>query len=249
MMEIKGIDVSVFQGAIDWKRVKADGVSAAIIKAAQGRAESSNSYLFTDSRFDANIRNAKKAGIKYIGTYYYFTAKNDSESAREAAHYISVIKPYRQYINAFAAVDVESKHLNGMSRAALTSAVNVFYKAVEAAGFPCAVYTNPDFIKNRFDLDGAHRLWLALWRSKSMKPVGYTNMCMWQWGASAVDGIAGKVDANIFYPDEFLSGDKAGADYAGIVCKKCGFDANTRSYIDRYKYASDLWRKLYEQMV
>lgn len=242
--KIKGIDVSTFQGNIDWKKVKASGVDCAVIKAGQGRSETSSAYKFTDGKFALNINGAAAAGIAYIGVYYYFTAKNDAEAKAEAAHYLSIISPYKSKINLFAAVDVESKHLSGMTKAALTSAVNTFYKVVEGGGFKCAVYTNPDFIKNRFTLDGSHRLWLALWRPAALVPSGYTNMCMWQWGASAVAGIVGDVDSNIYFAEDVETVDKW-----KLIQKRCSLDDNTIKYLRAYKYAEPLADKLYAQMV
>ncbi len=244
--QIKCIDVSTFQKTIDWAAVKRSGVGAAVIKATQGRAESSASYLFTDYYFSANMAGAAKAGIEHIGVYHYFTAKNDAEAKKEAAYYISLIKPYAKQINIFAAVDVESVHLSGMSRAALTSAVRTFYNAVEAAGLPCAVYTNPNFLQNRFSIGADMRLWLALWRSAGNVPTGYKNMCMWQWGGSAVAGIVGNVDTNIFYPDVLGA---AKVDKWESIQRRCGLDDNTMRYLHAYKYADALADKLYKQMV
>jgi hypothetical protein len=72
---------------------------------------------------------------------------------------------------------------------------------VERAGYEPIVYTNPDWLRNRLGDLSDYFLWLALWRSKHLKPVGYDNMEIWQWGASKVNGIAGKVDTNIGFFD------------------------------------------------
>lgn len=244
---MKGIDVSTYQGYPDWKRVKADGVDFAIIKAGQGRAETSNSYLFEDSKFKYNITNATAAGIP-CGTYYYFTARTDAESRKEAQHYISIMAPYKQLITLYAAIDVESKHLAGINKAELSRLVEIFCAEVERAGYKPIVYTNPDWLRNRLNGINNRPLWLALWRNKNNIPSGYGDMKMWQWGASRIDGIAGNVDTNIGYFDLPGASAKPTTDYAKLVAAKCGFEKQTIDYLNKYQYATDLWRKLWEQM-
>lgn len=195
---MKGIDVSTYQGYPDWSRVRADGVEFAMIKASQGRAESSDSYLFRDSKFVYNITNATAAGIR-CGVYHYFTAQTAAECRREAEFFLEQIAPYKDKITLWAAIDVESKYLTGLTKKVLTGLVRRFCVDVEEAGYKPIVYTNPDWMINRLEWLGDCDLWLALWRSKLLKPSGYSRMQIWQWGASAVDGIAGKVDSNIGY--------------------------------------------------
>lgn len=197
---MKGIDVSTYQGYPDWERVAADGVEFAMIKASQGRAESSDSYLFRDSKFVYNITNATAAGIP-CGVYHYFTAQTESECDRESEYFLYQLKPYRDKITLWAAIDVESKYLTNLSKDKLTSLVKRFCDAVAADGYKPIVYTNPDWMRNRLNSIDEYDLWLALWRSKLLVPSGYKRMQIWQWGASNVDGVSGKVDTNIGYFD------------------------------------------------
>lgn len=195
---MKGIDVSTYQGYPDWEKVALDGVEFAVIKASQGRAESSDSYLFRDSKFVYNITNATAAGIP-CGVYHYFTAQTNAECDREVEFFLTQIAPYRDKIKLWVAIDVESKYLTGLYKKVLTGLVRRFCEAVETAGYTPIVYTNPDWLKNRLEWLGDYDLWLALWRSKNLKPSGYERMRIWQWGASKVDGISGKVDTNLGY--------------------------------------------------
>ncbi len=197
---MKGIDVSTYQGYPDWKKVKADGIDFAIIKAGQGRAESSNSYLFQDSKFVYNITNATSVGIP-CGTYYYFTARTEQEAEREAQHFIEIMRPYKNLITLYAAIDVESKHLKGLLPAQLSRLVEIFCFEIKKAGYMPIVYTNPDWLRNRLDGINNRTLWLALWRDKNNVPSGYGDMKIWQWGESNISGIIGKVDTNFGYFD------------------------------------------------
>lgn len=197
----RGIDVSTYQGDIDWARVKADGIDFAIIKATQGRSETGTYRNFTDSQFTKNIVGAHRFGIR-VGVYHYLTAQTVSEAMEEADLFLSAVAPYRNIIDLWAVVDVESKHLP-TNRTLLTQIVNTFCSKVNSAGYRPMVYTNPDFIKNRLTDISYWDLWLALWRVKTLVPkvADYPNLKIWQWGAETVDGIKGKTDAN-FMIDE-----------------------------------------------
>ena len=193
----RGIDVSVFQRSIDWAAVRASGIAFAMIKATQGRSErNAQVCLFTDPYFTENIAGAAANGLT-IGVYHYLTAATPEEAKREADYFLSVIARYRKSITLYAAVDVESGYLPH-DKAYLTNIVNVFNRAVKNAGYEPIVYTNPDFLKNRLTGIGDAKLWLALWRDKTIVPSGdeFPNLTIWQYGAEAVNGIVGNADVN-----------------------------------------------------
>lgn len=259
----RGIDVSTFQKTVDWKKVKSAGISFAIIKATQGKSESTPSlYLFTDSKFKANIVNASKSGIE-CGVYHYLTATTVAGAKEEAEYFLKTIKPYKSYIALYAVVDVESKYLPN-DKTLLTQIVNTFCTAVKQAGYDAMVYTNPNFLSYRLNSVTSWKLWLALWRSKTNVPTvkQYPNLTLWQWGSEAVSGITtGNVDANFEItakpkpveqkpvetkPAELKEEEKV--DYAAEVCKKAGIQTETRTFLDCYKYADSLWEKLYKAM-
>lgn len=194
----RGIDVSVYQGGIEWDRVRADGIDFAMIKVTQGRSEQNAAFrLFTDSCFVRNITGAGAAGVR-IGVYHYLTAETVPEAMEEASYFLSVIAPYRGSVGLYAAVDVESKYLP-QDKQLLTQIVHTFCARVQAEGYTPMIYTNPTWLRNRLGDIGMWPLWLALWRSKANVPSAedYPNIRIWQWGAENVDGIAGDVDADL----------------------------------------------------
>lgn len=234
---MKGIDVSTIQGAINWRKVKADGVEFAIIKATQGRGEgvsTKNLRVFTDSRFDQNIVAAHNAGID-CGVYHYFTAQNNKEAKEEAAFFIKVIKPYKRYINLWAAVDVESEmYLKGISKPVLTSAVKVFMNEVEKAGFKSMLYTNPNYLKYRFvpnAFDDAN-IWLAHWGVS--KPMSVPNTQIWQYGTDRIDGINTVVDVNRGYFDDATGVSKPSGNVSSEKKKYKVGDKYTIKATDKY---------------
>lgn len=196
---LRGIDVSTYQGSINWSAVKASGIDFAIVKATQGRAVSSNSYLFTDRQFAANVTGAHDVGLK-VGVYHYLTAKTVKEAQTEAAHFCETIAPYKPRIELWAAVDVEEDKYLPRNKKLLSDIVDAFCAYVAAEGYRPMVYTNPNYLVYRLDKLPTHDLWLALWRDKERKPTGYDNMKIWQYGAETVRGIStGEVDSNYGY--------------------------------------------------
>lgn len=197
-MALRGIDVSTYQGNINWSAVKASGIDFAIVKATQGRAVSSNSYLFTDRQFANNVTGAHDVGLK-VGVYHYLTAKNVKEAQTEAQHFCDTIAPYKPRIELWAAVDVEEDKYLPRNKKTLSAIVDAFCAYVEAEGYRPMVYTNPNYLTYRLERIPDHDLWLALWRDKERKPIGYDTMKIWQYGAETVKGINGYVDSNYGY--------------------------------------------------
>ena len=192
---LKGIDVSTLQGNIDWAKVPAD---FAMIKATQGRGEGAATKLlprFTDSRFKSNIVNARCP----CGVYHYFTAQDKSKALAEIDYYCSIIEPYRKNITLWAALDVESKYLDGLGKTELTAIVRTALERIEVHGFKPMLYTNPNYLRYRFEphaFDGCD-IWLAHYGVS--KPYSVPNMKIWQYGTTRTDGISTAVDANYGY--------------------------------------------------
>lgn len=197
-MALRGIDVSTYQGSINWSAVKASGIDFAIVKATQGHAVSSSSYLFTDRQFANNVTGAHDVGLK-VGVYHYLTAKTVKEAQREAQHFIDTIAPYKPRIELWAAVDVEEDKYLPRNKKVLSAIVDAFCAYVEAEGYRPMVYTNPNYLTYRLERIPDRDLWLALWRDKERKPTGYDTMKIWQYGAETVKGINVTVDSNYGY--------------------------------------------------
>lgn len=200
--ELKGIDVYVGQGNINWKQVKADGVDFAMIKATQGWTESGTGYdyrLFADRNFVKNLKGATDAGIK-CGVYHYFTAESDVQVEEEANFLLKTIAPYKDRISLWVAVDVESpKHCDNQTQAILTARTKRFMEIVKKAGFKVMLYTNPNYLKYKFT-KGAfddYDIWLAHYNVA--KPYSVKNLKIWQYGLGTVKGIGTKCDMNKGY--------------------------------------------------
>ena len=180
---------------INWTFVNAD---FAMIKATQGRGETAATKLlsrFTDSRFKRNITNARCP----CGVYHYFTAQDKDKAIAETDYFCSVIEPYRARIKLWAALDVESYYLDGLDKTELTAIVRAALERIEARGFKPMLYTNPNFLKYRFE-PGAFDdvpIWLAHWGVP--KPYSVPNLKIWQYGTAVVNGVSKSVDADYGY--------------------------------------------------
>ncbi len=179
---IKGIDVYSLNGVIDWKRVAASGVKFAMIKASQGRGETPATKKlrnFRDGAFTRNITGAASAGIQ-CGVWHWLTATTVHEAKVEADYFISVIKPYKDKITLWAAVDVESETYLPRQKAMLTKIVKAFMERVEAAGFKPMLYTNPNYIINRYTAGAFNdaEIWLAHYGVT--KPYAMPKLRIWQ---------------------------------------------------------------------
>lgn len=194
-MQRKGIDVSTWQGDIDWNKVKADGIEFAMIRSSFGKE---NPDKQTDNKFHQNIKNAKAAGIP-VGVYHYSYALSAEDAKKEADFCLSVIKGYQlEYPVAF---DIEDASQLNLGKKLITDIIMAFCERVQAAGYYVSLYTNLDWISNRIDMTRAKAfdIWLAQWSSK---PTYSGSFGMWQYtSGGSVSGISGNVDMNIAYYD------------------------------------------------
>ena len=192
---LKGIDVSTLQGNVDWSRISAGFV---MIKATQGRGEGAATRLlsrFTDSKFKRNIVNCRCPA----GVYHYFTAQDKAKATAEADYFCSIIEPYRSRIKLWAALDVESFYLDGLGKTELTAIVMTALERIESRGFKPMLYTNPNYLRYRFEPHAfdEYDIWLAHYGVKT--PYSVPNMKIWQYGTTTVSGISTDVDADYGY--------------------------------------------------
>ncbi|MDE7476926.1 MAG: glycoside hydrolase family 25 protein [Lachnospiraceae bacterium] len=193
-----GIDVSKWNGDIDWEIVKAEGVDFAIIRC--GYRGSSSGWLIEDPYFYKNLTGAKKAGIK-VGLYFFTQATNLVEAVEEASMVVSLLGEtgldYPVYI------DTEGAGGNGradnLDPGTRTAVVNAFCQTIQNAGLDAGVYASRNWYLNNLILDemDAPNIWLAEYRQTPEYEGRYD---MWQYTSSgAVAGIEGRVDLNISY--------------------------------------------------
>lgn len=194
----KGIDVSKWQGNIDWAKVKNAGIKFAMIRLGYGSPDGNANGV--DTYFDKNVTNATKAGVD-IGCYFYSYAKSVAAAKKEADYVIGVLSKYKGKFTYPIAFDLEDSTQQTLGKTVLTDMVIAFCDTLEKAGYYCSIYSNLNWFKNYLDDARITRFdhWLAQWSSA---PTYTGSIGMWQYSSTgSVNGISGNVDMNIAYKD------------------------------------------------
>lgn len=199
----KGIDVSEFQGSINWNRVKADGVTFAFIRL--GYRGYGTGKINLDKYFHQNMKGAISAGIP-VGVYFYTQAINEAEAREEAAFVANALNGYN--VSLPVAFDIESAGSSSARTARLTSAQNTaitraFCDAIEDYGYDSIIYANSLWFTSKLDmrqLEG-YKKWIAQYYQVLFFPYDFD---IWQYtGAGRVDGISGSVDMNLGFDGSY----------------------------------------------
>lgn len=193
-MSAHGIDVSYYQGAIDWERVKPQ-IDFAIIRCGYG----SNLVSQDDPYFHENAHACTRLGIPF-GTYLYSYANSLEKARSEARHVLRMVKGHLLEYPLY--YDIEDPIMLSLDPQQLTDIVIAFCEVIEEAGYFVGIYADRNTFTNLLQMKRltAYDKWLAEWRdAPSLKPpvIG-----MWQYSDSGqIDGIDGDVDLNIAYRD------------------------------------------------
>ncbi len=193
---ILGIDVSKWNGSIDWNAVKNSGVSYVIIRC--GYRGSSQGSLIEDPRYRSNIQGATAAGLK-VGVYFFTQAVNEIEAVEEASMVLSLVKGYKLSYPIFLDVESSGGRADGISRETRTAVCKAFCQTIKNSGYAAGVYANKTWFTNYIDAGqlGAYRIWLAQYASAPTYAGRYD---IWQYSSKGkIGGISGNVDMNLSY--------------------------------------------------
>lgn len=196
-MDIKGIDVSAYNGAIDYKRVSADKIKIAILRI----TERGN---VIDPTFENNYKGFRSSGVK-VGVYKYSYALNTSQAQKEAEKVLEVLKGRKLDFPVF--YDVEWSEQRQLPKEEITRIIKAFREKIVKAGYLFGIYCNTDWYYHVLDTKSLpYDYWLAAYPYndrgvivESLRPsVGIG----WQYSAKGkVAGINGYVDLDVFYKD------------------------------------------------
>ncbi|MBR0139418.1 MAG: glycoside hydrolase family 25 protein [Firmicutes bacterium] len=200
-VSIKGIDVSRYQGDIDWAKVAADGVRFAFIRL--GYRGYGSGKMVLDEKFEANIRGAIENGVE-VGIYFVTQALNAEEGAEEAAFVLENIAPYR--VTWPIVLDMEetsgsNPRTANMTAEERTDAAIGFCEAIKKAGHTPMLYTHIRWYVEELQLERLtdYDKWFAQYFNRPFFPYAFQ---IWQYTSSGkVDGIKGNVDLNISFVD------------------------------------------------
>ena len=194
-MELKGIDVSKWNGTIDWKKVAASGVQFAMVRAGTGKAKGGATV---DPRFLDNVYGAHENGIS-VGVFFYSYAMSAEAAMKEADTLIGILAPVREKITFPVAYDLEETEQSELGRDECTEMVRLFCETIGNAVYTPILYTNPNWLKNFLHAD---KITVPIWLAHvERKPWGSNwqgeyVMHQYSWVGS-VPGISGDVDMNV----------------------------------------------------
>ena len=193
---VLGIDVSTWNGNIDWNKVKNSGVSYVIIRT--GYRGSTQGALVEDNKFRQNIKGATNAGLK-VGVYFFTQAINEVEAVEEASMVLSQIKGYKLAYPVFIDVESSGGRADGLSTSDRTKIVNAFCQTIQNNGYRAGIYANKTWFTNKLNTSAlsGYKIWLAQYNSSVTYKGRYD---MWQYSDKGkINGISGNVDMNLSY--------------------------------------------------
>ena len=192
-----GIDVSKWNGNIDWNAVKNSGVSYVIIRC--GYRGSTTGALIEDPKFRTNIQGASKAGIK-VGIYFFTQAVNEVEAVEEASMVLGLIKGYNISFPVFLDVESSGGRADGISASTRTAVCKAFCQTIQNSGYKAGVYANKTWFNEKIETPSltGYKIWLAQYAAAPS--YSRTKYDMWQYSSKgSVPGISGNVDMNTSY--------------------------------------------------
>lgn len=184
----RGIDVSRWQGEINWSQVAADDVSFVML--------GTRSKGAVDPYFHRNIQQASAAGVK-VGVYIYSLATTVEMAEAEADFVRDLIHDYP--VSYPVAFDMEDSTQGNLSKEELAAIANAFCKKISDSGYYPIIYANENWLKNKLDMSLMdYPVWVARY---SARP-SYQNPVMWQaTSTGSVKGINGNVDIDFQFKD------------------------------------------------
>lgn len=198
--QLLGIDVSKWNGDIDWKEVKNAGIEFAIIRAGYGKNT-------VDIQFKSNIEGCIENDI-YVGIYWFSYAYTDDMAYNEAAFCKKVISQYKEHIKMGVWFDFEydstayaSRNGVHITKDKCTNIAYAFCKCMEKEGYQVGIYTNIDYANNYYtkQILKDYNVWIADWNAECRYNGKYL---IWQYtDGGKVKGINGKVDMDWYYGD------------------------------------------------
>lgn len=184
----RGIDVSRWQGEINWSQVAADDVSFVML--------GTRSKGAVDPYFHRNIQQASAAGVK-VGVYIYSLATTVEMAEAEADFVLDLIHDYP--VSYPVAFDMEDSTQGNLSKEELAAIANAFCKKISDSGYYPIVYANENWLKNKLDMSLMdYPVWVARYSART----SYQNPVMWQaTSTGSVKGINGNVDIDFQFKD------------------------------------------------
>ncbi len=192
-----GIDVSKWNGNIDWTAVRNSGVSYVIIRC--GYRGSTGGSLIEDPTYRKNIKGAKAAGLQ-VGVYFFTQAINEVEAVEEASMVLNLISGQGVTLPVYLDVEASGGRADGIGKDMRTRVCKAFCQTIQNSGYKAGVYANKTWFTSYINTASLtnYKIWLAQYAATPTYTA--TRYDMWQYSSKgSVAGISGNVDMNIRY--------------------------------------------------
>ena len=193
-----GIDVSHYQGDIDWQKVKAAGIEFVFVRLGY-RGYGQDGVLKMDTNFEKNMEGARAAGLD-VGVYFFAQAVNETEAVEEAEFVLEHLMEYDLQMPVVydpESVVHEEARTDNVTGEQFTKNTKAFCEAIEKSGYDAMVYCNMTWQAFKLDLEELEEypIWYADYEEYPQTPYHFE---IWQYSnEGTVDGIQGNVDLNI----------------------------------------------------
>ena len=233
-MAIKGIDVSEFQGEIDWSKVKKE-VDFAILRLGFGMNVESQD----DKYIERNIKECENLGIPY-GVYLFSYADSLEKAESEAEHTLRIIKGHNLAMGVW--YDIEDNNTSGkVGKKDLAEIIDKYCSTIKSEGYETGIYANLNWFENKIEKSVQEKY--LIWVAQYYKECQYEgNYLIWQYSSSGkVNGISGNVDMNYYYGNLEESTDKKSVDELAseVIDGKWGNGEDRKKRLEEAGYSYD----------
>lgn len=240
----KVIDISEFQSAIDFKKVKADGIKGVIVRCGYRGAEQGT--LAEDSMFVKHIKGAYEAGLA-VGIYMFTEGITASEGKEEADYAIKLWKKVGVPLSYPIGVDSEDVYYtengkkkpgraNGLTKAKRTEVIKAFCERIKELGYEPMIYASTSWLNNKLDMSKLpYKVWCAQYASKCEYKGEYI---LWQYTSEAkVSGYNGNIDMNYCYLEKLTTVEPPKESYTGTYPSLTLKKTNAQVKADTVRFA------------
>lgn len=252
---MKGIDISEFNGIIDFDKVVKE-VDYVMIRAGFGARTKLDKPAKEDKLLKKNIEGCLKVGLPF-GIYYYSYALDEKEAKEEVSFILSTIKDYKDYVSFPVAIDMEDsdsykKNSGFPTNEVLCNICKIACDSIGNAGYYPIIYANLDYFTHYLKEDSVKKYnkWLAWWSNEAISKVDREKYQMLQYSSiGKVDGIGSSVDMN----ESFVEYNKLIL-YLNNIKKiqeikiMTGLEDLTIQYMSCYKFGNFLIEKIYRRL-
>lgn len=252
---MKGIDISEFNGIIDFDKVVKE-VDYVMIRAGFGARTKLNKPAKEDKLLRKNIEGCLKVGLPF-GIYYYSYALDEKEAKEEVSFILSTIKDYKDLVSFPVAIDMEDadsykKNSGFPTNEVLCNICKIACDSIGNAGYYPIIYANLDYFTHYLKEDSVKKYnkWLAWWSNEAISKVDREKYQMLQYSSiGKVEGIGSNVDMN----ESFVEYNKLIL-YLNNIKKiqeikiMTGLEDLTIQYMSCYKFGNFLIEKIYRRL-